>query len=63
MKDNSLIIEYVLKQLEEKQFIEIPAISIDCLLDVEHDVIEMYPKVWIWVEQVEDNLYSLFILL
>ena len=63
MKEKRLTTQYVLKQLEKNKFLEIPAICIDCMLEVEHDVLEIYTNVIFKVEQVEDNLYSLFILL
>lgn len=63
MREKKITTQYVLKQLEKYNFIEIPAICIDCMLEVEHDVLEIYTSVFFKVEQVEDNLYSLIILL
>lgn len=63
MREKKITSQYVLKQLEKYNFIEIPAISIDCMLEVEHDVLEIYTSVFFKVEQVEDSLYSLIILL
>lgn len=63
MKEKRLTTKYLLKQLEKKKFLRVSAICIDCLLEVEHDVLEIYTHALFWVEQVEDNLYSLLILL
>lgn len=63
MKEKGLTSQIVLKELEKKKFLEIPAICIDCMLEVEHDVLEIYTNAFFKVEQVEDNLYSLIILL
>lgn len=63
MREKKITSQYVLKQLDKYNFIEIPAISVDWMLEVEHDVLEIYTSVFFKVEQVEDNLYSLIILL
>lgn len=63
MREKKLTTQYVLKQLEKYNFIQIPAICVDCMLEVEHDVLEIYTSVLFKVEQVEDNLYSLTIIL
>lgn len=63
MKEKRLTTKYVLKQLENNKFFEIPAICIDCMLELEHDILEIYTNAFFKVEQVEDNLYSLIILL
>lgn len=63
MKEKSLTTKYALIQLENNKFLEIPCIGIDCMLEVEHDILEIYTNVFFKVEQVEDNLYSLIILL
>ena len=63
MKETRFTTKYALIQLERNKFLEIPAISVDCMLELEHDILEIYTNVFFKVEQVEDNLYSLFILL
>lgn len=63
MKEKRLTTQYVLKQLEKNKFLEIPAINIYCMLVVELDVLKIYTHALFVVEQVEDNLYSLIILL
>lgn len=63
MKDMSLQSQYAIKYLEDHKILEIPAIYIDCMLEVEHDVLEIYTSALFKVEQDEDNLYSLTIIL
>lgn len=63
MREKRLPISKILKELDKYEYLKIPSICIDCMLEVEHDVLEIYTNVTFKVIQIEDNLYSLTIIL
>lgn len=63
MKDISLHSQYAIKYLEDHNILEIPAICKEWMFKLEDDILEIYSNVIFKVEQVEDELYSLTIIL
>ena len=59
----SLQSQYAIKYLEDHRILEIPAICTEFMFRIEDDILEVYSNVIFKVEQVEDELYSLIIIL
>lgn len=59
----SLQSQHAIKYLEDHKILEIPAICKEFMFRIEDDILEVYSNVIFKVEQVEDELYSLIIIL
>lgn len=63
MKEKKFNPKSFIKKLDKDGYAVLEPLCIDCLMEIEQFVLEMYVDVIFKVEQIEDHLYKLSVIL
>jgi len=63
MREKKLSIDKIAKELDKKGFIVLSPICMSCMMETEYQLINIYSSILFKIEQVDEELYSLTIIL